>query len=61
MCILLIEFISRTLALRELFHFKLPLPDVEVLIVMVANETQAESVLFGEAGSVAGKLTCFAF
>ncbi|KAH7679774.1 Fructose-bisphosphate aldolase protein [Dioscorea alata] len=27
--------------------------DVEVLIVMVANETQAESVLFGEAGSVA--------
>lgn len=47
--------------MRELFHFKLPLPDVEVLIVMVANETQAESVLFGEAGSVAGKLTCFAF
>ncbi|KAJ0981299.1 hypothetical protein J5N97_009554 [Dioscorea zingiberensis] len=26
--------------------------DVEVLIVMVANETQAESVLFGDAGSV---------
>lgn len=30
------------------------LPDVEVLIVMVATEAQAESVLYGDAGSVPG-------
>lgn len=28
--------------------------DVDVLIIMVANEAQAESVLYGDAGSVSG-------
>lgn len=28
--------------------------DVDVLVLMVANEAQAESVLYGEAGSVSG-------
>ena len=30
------------------------LPDVDVLIVMVTNEVQAESVLYGVDGAVSG-------
>ena len=30
--------------------------DVEILIIMVANEVQAESVLYGNAGAVPGKV-----
>lgn len=29
-------------------------PDVDVLVVMVTNEAQAESVLYGDLGAVSG-------
>lgn len=31
------------------------LPDAEILVIMVTNEAQADSVLYGELGAVTGK------
>lgn len=30
------------------------IPDVDVLIIMVTNEAQAESVIYGDLGAVSG-------
>ena len=38
---------------QEIIHILL-LPDADVLIIMVTNEAQAESVLYGEYGAVSG-------
>lgn len=37
------------------------LPDVDVLIVMVTNEAQAESILYGEFGAVSGMQNLFQY
>lgn len=33
------------------------LSDVDVLVIMVTNEAQAESVLYGESGAVSGYIS----
>ena len=30
------------------------LPDVDVLVIMVTNEAQAENALFGDSGAISG-------
>lgn len=36
-------------------------PDVDVLVIMVTNEAQAENVLFGDFGAVSGTQIPFRF
>lgn len=43
---------------QEVIHLLL-LTDVEVLIIMVTNESQAENVLYGENGAVSGAYNIF--
>lgn len=40
--------------LHQPINHILLLPDVDVLIIMVANEVQAENALYGENGAVSG-------
>ena len=42
--------------LRRTFSDTSIFPDVDVLVIMVTNEAQAESVLYGEGGAVAGTI-----
>lgn len=49
-----IGFVSlrmNSITLYTLFTFV----DADVLVIMVTNETQAESVLYGDSGAVSGK------
>lgn len=44
-------FSSRLNSTYRTFNFV----DADVLVIMVTNESQAESVLYGESGAVSGK------